>query len=297
MKKILLICYIIASVSWFTANAAAERNITLPHREDFSSSSSIDDIIFVIAERGATVTRVQNSWRGGGDYCARIDPPTCTSCINGAYAALGSFHFTSTNTLNVAFALNVGTTYSSSAADVGGSLINKFIDIFNPSGRTGLLGLNDRGNRNAHEFGIAAYPASSYYYYGTPPSTNNDLRGIHFGEGIGTNDYAGKWIWINYVVDHNTGRATLRIWDRNGNYSSNYFSISNATVGATTEVRTIGGYYNESHPSRDNNSRLLIDDLVISNNIAEILPPEGFLSSSGSDGTAPATPDSLRIVN
>lgn len=297
MKKLILFICIGISGAYFISDVYAGRNITLPHTENFEASNSIDDIAWAgknnSGDNGARVTRVQSSWRGGGNWCLRIDSPTSTAYVNGGYAAIGAFHFPPTNTLNVAFALNVGTTYSRSAANVGGSLINKFIDIFNPTARTGLLGLNDRGIRNAHEFGIAAYPAASYYYYGTPPHPDNDCRGLHFGDGVGTNDYAGQWIFINYVVNHNIGRVLLRIWDRNGNYKSDYFYVDNATVGPTSEIRTIGGYYNESHPSANQNSRLLIDDLIISNDTSVILPPDGFVTG---DETVPPAHRGRNII-
>lgn len=287
MKKIITIligCLLLA----VPVNA---RNVTLPHTEDFTDSDSIDDLAWASAGYGATVTRVAESWRGGGNYCVKITPPTCTAetCDsgNGGYAAIGTFNFTATNIINIALALNVGTTYSSSAQNVGGSLINKFIDLFNGT-RSGLLGLNDRNDRNAHEFGLAAYPEAGYYYYGIPPHPYNDLQGIHFGDGVGTDDYAGQWIWINYIVNYSTDRVSIAIWDRNGNYSSVYFYVDSATVSQTNEIRTIGGYYNESHPTADSNSRLLIDDLTITGSATEISPPDGFLSGGGSTTTGGA---------
>jgi len=266
--------------------AHGDRAVTLPHTEDFTDSDSIDDIIKLTAGNGATVTRVAESWRGGGNYCAKITPPTCTieTCPdgNGKYAALGAFTFTATSTITVAFALNVGTTYSSSAANVGGSLINKFIDIFNGSTRTGLFSINNRGSCGAHEIGLLNANTEAYFYYAVPPSNTPTCAGIHFGDGVGTGDLAGDWIWLNYTVNNTTGRVTARVWDRNGEYSYFTFYIDDASDGTTAEIKTIGGYYNESHPTADENSRLLIDDLAISTGVDAILPPDGFVSGSSS---------------
>ena len=134
MKNILVLMAILLT---FSTPAFGERDVSLPHTENFEGAWT--DIIWNGIGNGSNITKAQQSWRGGSNYCARIDPPTCSDCINGGYAALGQFLFPATNVLNVAFALNIGTTYSSSAEDVGGSLINKLIDLFNLTVRTGNL--------------------------------------------------------------------------------------------------------------------------------------------------------------
>ncbi len=266
-----MIFLLMAMVLIFPSSGFGDRNISLPHTENFEGTWT--DIAWSGSGNGSQVTKVQQSWRGGNSYCARIDPPTCSDCINGGYAALGQFNFPATNVLNVAFALNIGTTYSSSAEDVGGSLINKFIDLFNSGVRTGILGLNDRGACNGHEFGLLNANNESYNYY----SQTQCVEQVYFQNGVdGANDFAGEWIFINYVVNHNTRVVTLRVWDRNGNYSGAHHQISNATVSSTSQIKTIGGYYNESHPLADANSRLLIDDLTISDSEDIIAPPNGF---------------------
>ncbi|MCB2173736.1 hypothetical protein KQH41_00565 [bacterium] len=294
MKYMMASAALFFTITCLSPTADAARSVTLPHTEDFSASNSVDDIAWVTVSNGGTVTRVAQSWRGSSDYCARITPPTSTSGgINGAYAALGAFLFPDTNTINVAFALNIGTTYSSSAANAGGSLINKFIDIFGPGNRSGLLGLNNRSSCNVHEFAILDANTEAYWYQGTSsPTTSPNCYGPYFGSGSGgTADLAGDWIWLNYAVNHNTGVAILRIWDRDGNYSGTQIQISNATDRATNEVKTIGGYYNEYHPTADANSRLLIDDLILSANTNTILPPAGFIGGSTPPAEIPAPVD------
>jgi hypothetical protein len=291
MKFTMASISLLFTLTCLVPTADAGRTVTLPHTENFSSSTSISDIAWVTVSNGGTVTRVQQSWRGSTDYCARITPPTGTSGgTNGAYAALGAFSFPATNTINIAFALNVGTTYSSSAANAGGGLINKFIDIFGPGNRSGLLGLNNRGACNRHEFGLLDANTEVYWYQGTSSATSNpNCYGPSFGTGTGgTSDLGGKWIWLNYAVNHSTGVALLRIWDRDGNYSNTQIQIANATDRATNEVKTIGGYYNEYHPTADGNSRMLIDDLTLSANTAAIMPPAGFVGGSTPPAEIPA---------
>ncbi len=288
MKRIITLLIVSCTVA--LANYGyADRNITLPHTEDFSRSNSIDDIRWVTSTSGGNVSRVQSSWRGGDDYCVRLDPPNINIGINGEYTALGNFLFPPTPVLTVAFALNVGVTYSSSAANVGGSLINKFLDTFNGNIRTGLLGINNRGNCNAHEFGVMTQTSDYEYFNGLAPA----CRSLHFGDGVGANDLSGKWIWVSYTLNHSTATVSLYVWDREGTFNGPLIVRNNARTTHTSEIRTLGGFFNELHPNRDTNSRLLIDDLTISSSTSPVSPPAGFVI--GNSGSI-APPSRVRII-
>src|SRR5574343_285401 len=216
LSMIYIKLFLLITLSFVLAvNSFAARSITFPHTENFDGTAWLSDIVWY--EGTGNVTRVESSWRGAGNYCARLDPSTTAAAgggTNGGVVALGAFDFSSTNILNVAFALNVGTTYSDTAANAGGSLINKFIDIFGASNRAGLLGLNNRGSCSAHEFGLLDSNTEVYYYYGVggvPVASDPNCRSIHFDDGVGNSlDYAGKWIFINYVVNNTNGDVIVR---------------------------------------------------------------------------------------
>jgi hypothetical protein len=270
-KLIVLLCLI------FAANPAiAERAISFPHTEDFTDSDSIDDISWISAGLGATINRVAESWRGGGNYCVKMTPPTSQSSGNGQYCALGKFEFTTTTTVNISFAIYIGTSWSSTAST---SAENKFIDVHHSGGtRIGILCINEPVGD--HEWGLWHMTTAAihhYDWYGEREDT------ILFGDGVGSTDYAGEWLWINYIISAST--QEIYMYDRNGDLTGEYFSITNNASQSPSEFY-IGGYYNSWHPSPDSNTYILLDDLVIQNGSSPQSPPSGF--TDGSEDPTPA---------
>ena len=263
---LLLVCFSFTPV-W------AERNISFPHSEDFTDSDSIDDISWVV--NGATIGRVAQSWRGGGNYCVKITPPTSTDGGNGGYSAIGNFQGFSAATLNVSFALFIGTTYNDTAAADGGGLVNKFLDVHGAGSRTGLFSLQNDGTD--YEFALMHSPTTVYWYYeadGTPGTNSGDATAVQFDSGSRDVDYAGEWIFVNYIISATS--ETLYVYDRDGDITGEYMTIS-STAGENHTYFLIGGYYNSYHPTADANTYMLIDDLYITNAVTPHTVPTGFV--------------------
>ena len=273
MRKLLLI----GAICLFASSAFA-LTASLPWALDFEDSDSIDTITRQTAGNGSIVSRVQGSWRGASNYVFRIDPPnTAVPAIGnqGGYACLTNIYWSATPTINIAFAVNFGTTYNSSGSAV---YINKFIDVFNPTDRTGLLNINDRGSCEAEWAIVSMDGSDTMTYYAGAGTTYATCTSVHIGQGTGSAlDIGGKWVWVNYKLNSNTGTATVKVWDQTGAISGVGFTAAASAHYNHEELRELGGYFNSIHPSRDENSRILIDDLMIQNTTDDILPPTGFV--------------------
>lgn len=269
-KQLLTIVFLLVTVPAF-----AGRTVTsFPATEDFSGANSIADLIW--AANGATVTRVQQSWRGGSDYCVKITPPTRIygpQSPNGGYAALGRWENFNQPIITIAFAMKVGSTFYATSVDSGGGYQNKFIDVHGVGGvRTGILTTQRCGTQINEQFGVFQAHTSQIIYYNNCSNTGVKWRD-------GSSDYANQWIFINYTLDKTSNLAILRVWDQNGNFTgTNYISTpSNVTVNHTDFY--IGGYYNRYHPNADINTYILIDDITLTNSAYPVNPPTGFISS------------------
>lgn len=293
MKKIIIV---VSSILLFMSTAWADKNITLPYTENFSGSNSLSGISWVV--NGATASRVQQSWRGGSDYTAKLTPPTSLSQgDNGTYGCLGRFVWTRTNTINIAFAVKIGPSYDATARRGTGNTQNKFIDVTYPGGRSGILCLNQATLSN-YVWALWQEPTNTQFYYNGRTTNGIDDWGASSGQMMfddgngGSLDYAGKWLWVNYIVT--TTSQKLYIYDRNGNYEGLYFEIS--TVNSGSDGFYVGGYYNGYHPTADANTYILIDDLQVTNSATPQSPPEGFLTSISAPSTRPGIPLGIQIV-
>lgn len=269
----------------FSLEAHAARTITFPHTEAFTSSSSLSDITWVV--QGATASRVASSWRGGGNYCAKLTPPTSADGINGTYSCLGEFYFSDTNNLNISFAMYVGTTYHTTAVNAGGGRGNKFLDVHLDTARTGILHLYI-GEYDYTVFGLWQMPSTAIYTY--DGSTTDGIQNFgasanqyRFYNGSShARDLAGEWIWVNYILT--TSSQKIYLYTRDGTRSGLYFEISSTASGGHDRFY-VGGYYNHYHPSADANTFIMLDDLVITNSSTPQTVPTGFVE--GEDTTPP----------
>lgn len=272
MKRHLLILLILIwpGVAFGTAISGGETY-------NFEGSIGVDVREYPDTYGGEVVHNVDGSWDGSD--CAEIIPPNnAQGGDNGIYAALGDFTGFDWATINVSFAIKVGTTYNSTSVNSGGGHLNKFLDVFGATDRTTLLTL--RRWDPVYEWCVLGDLDEYYHYDGdTTGSTTGGYNGaILFddgasGLGLGDEDYAGTWLWVNFVATQTT--LSLYIYDRDGNYSGLYYSVSYTAPENHTSFY-IGGYYNSTH-TEDAGNHILIDNLHVTNDSTPHTVPTGFV--------------------
>lgn len=284
MKKLIVAIFLI----FICISPAWSENITLPWTRDFSATDSVSVAAWLV--NGATASRVAESWRGGGDYCAKLTPPTTGYSgvgTDGGYSALGRYIFSATSTINISFAIKVGTTFDQTAV-AGSGIQNKFIDVTTASStRAGLLLMNKRANPH-FVWALWQLPTATNFYSDGSTTVGIDDWGaspnqITFYNGTGgALDYAGRWLWVNYIITPTQER--IYVYDREGTRSGLYFQISSTPEG-NADAFYIGGYYNHSHPGADANTYIMLDDLSVNTSSTPQSPPAGFVT--GVDTTPP----------
>ena len=265
--------------------ASAQRAITFPHTENFNSTGWLSDLPWT--SNGGEVSRVEQSWHGGGDYCAKIIPPNSTGGgINGDYASIGKFTFSSNAILNISFSIYLGTSLNSQVVNGGGGTYWKFVNVSNGTDWVAMGRFVQYSTY--YEPSIVDYGGeqASVYWDGTADggSTGGQTGRLFLGTGsVNQYDRAGEWLWMNLIFNATSDETTVRIYTRDGDYSGNYFVFPNGPAGNMSDffINFFNGYF----PARDANTYMLIDDLYVTNTASPHSVPSGFLT--GEDTTDP----------
>lgn len=276
---------------------ASARNISLPHTEEFNSSTSVSDITWA-TQGGSVIWEANGGWRNGGGI--KITAPTGSTQ---GYSGIGVFGgFGNRNRLNTRFLLNFGSSFQRQVQ------YDKLIVVLRDNRGIDLGTLrpmihdNERlTNGQLHRFWR---PTRGVGETGTPVTANEFTLN-------GTNNI-NQWICFEYEVDLIAGRLNLYIDTADGRHRGLSSSVSlageyaevaglNNGVGRPPtdfpiiELQILGGYWTYGDgreggvpgSQRDANAYMKLDELVISDRF--IGCPAGFLNNPPPSAPVSAT--------
>jgi hypothetical protein len=275
-----LCCFLLITAPAFGAITIS----SFPHSEDFSTSTNWSDTIYVM--QGATAARVQQSWRGGGNYCAKFTPPD-SGIDNGGNWGLAGHTFSATANLSISFAFYVGTSVASTVASyAGGGTYWKFINVRGGGEWEAMVRFHQHPVNLFYELSAVQYNNDSqlmrcYDDGGGVPTDCENTGTVFMDDGNpdyygGTDDYAGQWMWINFVLTPTT--QTIYIYDRNGNRTGEFITMTGGSSPNYDNFEV--NYANGQHRTQDANTYMMIDDLYITNTSTPHTVPDGFVGGS-----------------